>query len=242
MIDASDDDENDQHEVIEKNSVSSDLNYGLAIKSPKIDFSDVFLHDTILTEQTPTSPVTQISRKKISNKDSKKALANEREKKYYCPGEDKPGIYLLCSAYSIDWYEKCEVVNEFLTSAFLDRKNGSFLEQHRRLLDDGILTIRDDEFLEIVKGGREPSEYFCNKKTLQRNNQKLPISVIWPCHKCIEMDECFHELLLPFRYGMPRGPHQANDFDCGNFTIYFIRRWFGSDRFVINYLSVSSSL
>jgi len=44
------------------------------------------------------------------------------------------------------------------------------------------------------------------------------------------MDECFHELLLPFRYGMPRGPHQANDFDCGNFTVYFIRRWFGSDR------------
>jgi len=226
MLDAKTDEENDHHDVIEEDSVLFDLHYDLAIQSPKIDFSDVFHHDIIPTGQNQTSQVAQTSRKKISHEE----LANEREKKYCCPAEDKPGIYLLCSAYSIDWYEKCEVVNEFLTSAFLDRTNGSLREWQCRLLDDGILTIRDDEFFEIVKGGREPSEYFCNKKTLQRNNQKLPISVIWPCHKCNEMEECFHELLLPFRYGMPRGPHQANDFDCGNFTVYFIRRWFDSDR------------
>jgi len=228
MLDAKTDEENDHHDVIEEDSVLFDLHYDLAIQSPKIDFSDVFHHDIISTGQNKTSQVAQTSRKKISHEE----LANEREKKYCCPAEDKPGIYLLCSAYSVDWYEKCEVVNEFLTSAFLDRTNGSLREWQCRLLDDGILTIRDDEFFEIVKGGREPSEYFCNKKTLQRNNQKLPISVIWPCHKCYEMEECFHEQLLPFRYGMPRGPHQANDFDCGNFTVYFIRRWFDSDRFV----------
>ena len=39
-----------------------------------------------------------------------------------CAAEDKPGIYLLCSTYSDDWYEKCEVVNEFLTSAFLGKR------------------------------------------------------------------------------------------------------------------------
>ena len=121
----------------------------------------------------------------------------------------------------------------FVYYKILDRKNGGLLELQLKLLDEGILTIRDDDFLEIVKGGREPSEYFCNKKTLQRNNQKLPISVIWPCYKCNEMSECFHEYLLPFRYGMPTGPYQANDFDCGIFTVYFIRRWFDSDRFII---------
>ena len=48
-------------------------------------------------------------------------LANEREQLFSCPSEDEPGIYLLCSAYSQDWFEKCEVMNEFLTSAFLGK-------------------------------------------------------------------------------------------------------------------------
>ena len=46
-------------------------------------------------------------------------LAEDREKVFQCPAEDEPAIYLLCSAYTQDWHEKCELMNEFLTSAFL---------------------------------------------------------------------------------------------------------------------------
>ena len=45
----------------------------------------------------------------------------QREKEYLCPSEDEPGIYLLCSGYAPDWFEKVEVACEFLTSAFLGK-------------------------------------------------------------------------------------------------------------------------
>ena len=45
----------------------------------------------------------------------------QRDKDFLCPSEDEPGIYLLCSQYGPDWYEKIEVANEFLTSAFLGK-------------------------------------------------------------------------------------------------------------------------
>lgn len=50
-------------------------------------------------------------------------LAEDREKVFQCPPEDQPAIYLLCSAYTPDWHEKCELMNEFLTSAFLGNYN-----------------------------------------------------------------------------------------------------------------------
>jgi hypothetical protein len=81
MLDAKTGEENDNHDVIEEDSVLFDLHYDLAIQSPKIDFSDVFHHDIISTGQNQTSPVEQSSRKKISHEE----LANEREKKYRCP-------------------------------------------------------------------------------------------------------------------------------------------------------------
>jgi len=126
IVEESTDNNQADYDALDEKTVTFDHDYELAINSPKIDFSDVFLPENLLDDENFATATAQSSLKikdKNLSKADREAIANNREKNYCCPAEDKPGIYLLCSLYSIDWYEKCEIMNEFLTSAFLGKPN-----------------------------------------------------------------------------------------------------------------------
>jgi len=146
----------------------------------------------------------------------------------FAPYESEPVIYHFCSLTKTDWIQKCELACELLTGMFLDESNPDLQPIHEDLLRRGLLS-RTENGLQI-EHGRKPRRLVCDRAT--RRNMNRP----WPCDECLNNGPNRFQKFLPFRYYHQSSPQQCNEYDCGVYTIYAIRKWFQNEKHIKRYL------
>ncbi|CBY15857.1 unnamed protein product [Oikopleura dioica] len=146
----------------------------------------------------------------------------------FAPYESEPVIYHFCSLTKTDWIQKCELACELLTGMFLDESNPDLKPIHDDLLGRGLLN-RTPTGLQI-EHGRKPRRLVCDRAT--RRNMNRP----WPCDECLNNGPNRFQKFLPFRYYHQSSPQQCNEYDCGVYTIYAIRKWFQNEKHIKRYL------